>query len=253
MAENIDHTKELEKQHEDPVTILKQKAEELKKNHRFEEAMELMSKVDDFENNRRPENFWNEIGLHLCNMGKYEDALECFDKDLEFNTTSFDAHYAKGVTLYSLARYDEALESFFKAHEINYSNTQSQSTLIENLKEHKKFEDALTQPKVEDRKLKEHRLWYYLAVTLYQLKRYDEALENFDRAAKTMADDASTFYDWAKCELMASDPEKCLELLQRACDLDSSNQRLLQIDPAFDQIRNNERFRILSGNTTNII
>ena len=252
MTKNIDYTKELEKQHEDPTIILRQKAEELKKEHRFEEAMELMNKVADLEHNRRPENFWNETGLHLCNMGKYEDALECFDKDLGFNATSFDTHFAKGVTLYLLARYDESLESFFKAHEINYSNLQSRSTLIENLKEHKKFEDALTQPRLESGKLKEHRLWYYLAITLYQLKQYDEALENFDRAAKTMANDASTFYDWAKCELMASDAEKCLELLQRACDLDSSNQRLLQIDPAFDQIRNNEKFRMLSGNTTNI-
>ena len=83
MSKKVDRTKELEKQHEDLTIILKQKAAELKKNHRFEEAMELMNKVYDLENNRRPENFWNETGIHLCNMGKYEDALECFDKDLQ--------------------------------------------------------------------------------------------------------------------------------------------------------------------------
>lgn len=239
----------MDKQLDDPTKILKQKVQELKKKHRFEEALLLETQIEDFEKNKKHENYWRNVGLRLRHMGKYDEALQCFDKDLEINSINFDTLFERGVLLYDMARYDESLESLFKAYETKYSKTQGKAILIDSLMTHKKFEEVLVQPKVSEHEIKDHYFWYYLAITLYQLKRYDEAIENFNRSALTKADDSITFYDWAKCELMANKPEKCLELLEKSCQLDPTNQRLLRIDAVFAGIRNNERFRILSDNT----
>jgi len=253
LTNRIDSQKGLDEQPTDPTKILKNKVQELKKNRQFEEALLLETVVEDFEKNKKHENYWRDLGLHLRHLGKYEEALECFDKDLEINRINFGTLYEKGVILYEMGRYDESLESLFKAYEIKYSKTHGNSILVDNLKAHKKFEEILVQPNVNEHELKEHYFWYYLAMALYQLKRYDESIENFNRAALIKADDSVTFYDWAKCELMANRPEKCLELLERACRLDPTNRRLLRIDPSLAGIRNSERFRTLCESATTIL
>jgi len=253
LANNDDSANELGKGFEDTVTVLKRKAQELKDHKQFEDALDLMAKIEAFESNTKPENYWTELGLQFYQMGKFEEAIKFFDKDLENNRISFETLYAKGVTLYLLERFEESLESFYKAYEIKFSKIHSQTTLVEGFKTHKKFEEILVQSDAEDSKLKEHNLQYYLGVTLCKLKRYDEAVEKFKNAESTLINDSRTLYDWAKCELMLNHQEKCLELLERACNLDSANKRLLRIDNTFDRIRNNEKFRILCEDTSHIV
>ena len=57
-------------------------------------------------------------GMSFLKDGKYEDALECFEKILATNPNDPDIWNKKGVALRSLGRYDEAIESFNKALEI---------------------------------------------------------------------------------------------------------------------------------------
>jgi len=58
-------------------------------------------------------------GMSFLEDGKYEEALDCFEKILVANPNNPDIWNKKGVSLRSLGRYDEAIESFNKALEIN--------------------------------------------------------------------------------------------------------------------------------------
>lgn len=58
-------------------------------------------------------------GMSFLDDGKYEEALDCFEKILVSNPDNPDIWNKKGVALRSLGRYDEAIESFNKALEIN--------------------------------------------------------------------------------------------------------------------------------------
>jgi tetratricopeptide (TPR) repeat protein len=57
-------------------------------------------------------------GMSFLNDGKYEEALDCFEKILVTNPNNPDIWNKKGVALRSLGRYNEAIESFNKALEI---------------------------------------------------------------------------------------------------------------------------------------
>ena len=57
-------------------------------------------------------------GMGFLEDGRYEEALDCFEKILVSNPNNPDIWNKKGVALRSLGRYDEAIESFNKALEI---------------------------------------------------------------------------------------------------------------------------------------
>jgi tetratricopeptide (TPR) repeat protein len=97
--------------------------------------------------------WWYEAKLRLSE-GKYDDALEAFDKVLEINPKNEDALSWKGLALFSFDRYEDSLDAFDKALEIN--------------------------PKKEIALL-------YKGIALLKLKRYAEAL---DASKNTM--DAAT-------------------------------------------------------------
>jgi len=58
-------------------------------------------------------------GVSYLEDGKYEEALDCFEKILATNLENPDIWNKKGVALRSLGRYDEAIKSFNKALEIS--------------------------------------------------------------------------------------------------------------------------------------
>lgn len=232
-------------EHNDPAKILRLQAEELKKQKKFEEAVFVETTIEEFEKNSGAENYWINSGISLRYMGKYAEALQCFDKELEVHMNNFEPHFEKGVTLFALGKHDDALECFFKAFEIMFSRTYGHSTLMDTLKSHKKLEEVVASSITDEQKMQQYYLYYYLAITLFELQRYDEAITNFPKATKLFSNDFEIFYDWAKCELMLDNVEKCLELLESAQKINSAVTKLLQIDNTFNKIRDNEKFRIL--------
>ena len=57
-------------------------------------------------------------GLALANLGRYDDAIKCCDKAIELKPDFDFAHSSKGLALYKLGRHDEAIKCFDKAIEL---------------------------------------------------------------------------------------------------------------------------------------
>ena len=60
----------------------------------------------------------NNKGLALYNLGKYEQAIECYDKALEVDRNYVLAWYNKGNALGNLGKPEEAIECYDKALQI---------------------------------------------------------------------------------------------------------------------------------------
>ena len=52
-------------------------------------------------------------------MGKYEDAIDCYNKVIEINSKYATAFQNKGISLTKLGRYNEAIECYSRAIELN--------------------------------------------------------------------------------------------------------------------------------------
>ncbi len=65
--------------------------------------------------NRMTAEEWHDKGIALSRLGRYEEALDAYNKALEINPQYAKAWYNKGDALYVLNRYEETLEAYEKA------------------------------------------------------------------------------------------------------------------------------------------
>ena len=55
---------------------------------------------------------WNKRGISLRKEKKYEESLDSFEEALKIDSTYFDALFHKGITLLLLGKYQDALECY---------------------------------------------------------------------------------------------------------------------------------------------
>ena len=61
---------------------------------------------------------WNNRGVALIRLGRFDEALKSYDKAIELQPDHADAWQGRGTTLERLGRLDEALKSYDKAIEL---------------------------------------------------------------------------------------------------------------------------------------
>jgi len=88
-------------------------------------------------------------------MGRYEEAIKCYDKAIQINPDDAGGWYGKGLALKQMGRYDEAVNCYDKAIQIT--------------------------PHIPS------GAWYNRGLALYQLKRYKEAKECFKKSEHPQA------------------------------------------------------------------
>jgi tetratricopeptide (TPR) repeat protein/tRNA A-37 threonylcarbamoyl transferase component Bud32 len=84
---------------------------------RFNEALQCYDKA--LEIDKTLPVLWNNKGLALNHIGKYQDAIPFFEKALKINSEFGFAWNNKGISLEHLGHYDEAICCYDKAIEIN--------------------------------------------------------------------------------------------------------------------------------------
>ena len=84
---------------------------------RYEEAMESYDKVLEISPSY-PQAFFNK-GLILFTLKRNEDAIEMFDKAIEVQKDYADAYVNKGSVLMEMKRYKEAIDALQKSQEIH--------------------------------------------------------------------------------------------------------------------------------------
>ena len=227
-----------------PDEFWKNKAEALKKSGKFEEALKAYDKASKIEDSKEKSDSWYQQACSYSEIGDYEKAMECLENEIKFNQPSFQTLFEKGIILCLSKKYAEAVELFNKAYESTYDEFLESSNQAEKLKEHRKFEKAVL---VSDKAMNVNpipeKFWYYKGVALLGQEKFDESLECFITAEKNGLKDAELFYDMAKCQLMTGKNDEALETLEKACAINSGFRKILSIDPIFEKLKQNQKFR----------
>lgn len=231
----------------DPKEHWAQKADELKKSGKFEEAVEILSKVEEIKKEERDEDFWYKKAIHSCELGEYEQAITELDKELEINR-DYDAFFLKGKILYELKKFEESLECYNKASEERNRQHLRHTQKIEKMKEIQKFEEAVKySDKVYHEKDLDHDYWHHKGMTLFSLKKFNEASSSFKIALETNQHNSKTLYELAKSELHAGNKQNALDILEDVCNMNPDHKQKLRVDNDFTQLVNEKQFRIILG------
>jgi tetratricopeptide (TPR) repeat protein len=99
-------------------------------------------------------------GVALDAQGKYDEALQAFDKAIEINPQLAEAWVAKGVVLMAQGKYDEAIQAYDKAIEIDPQDV---------------------------------NVWNNKGVALNDLGKHNEAIQAYDKAIELDSNDALTW------------------------------------------------------------
>jgi curved DNA-binding protein CbpA len=87
---------------------------------KYDEAIKCYDKAIEID----PDNsvVWNNKGLALSSLGKYDEAIKCYDKVIEIDPNDADAWNNKGLALSSLGNDDEAKKCYARSKELGYDN-----------------------------------------------------------------------------------------------------------------------------------
>ncbi|MGI0003965.1 MAG: tetratricopeptide repeat protein [Candidatus Nitrosotenuis sp.] len=116
------------------------------------------------------------------------------------------------------------------------------------MKNARKYEKALIyEDLVSHEKPLDDTFWRYKGMTLLKLQKYDAANSCFTKALEIKNDDHCVLDDLAKCELLAGNEQKSLDILEKACSLEPDNKEKLRVDDDFSTLSENRQFRTILG------
>jgi len=126
---------------------------------------------------------WGNKGVSFDRLGRYEDAIRCYDKVLELEPRDAKAWNNKGSSLASLGRYDEAIRCCDKALELEPRLAQAWSNKGLSLANLNCYDEAIRCcDKALELDPRYAAAWTNKGGSLAKLGRYAEATRCFDKA-----------------------------------------------------------------------
>ncbi|MBW4525028.1 MAG: tetratricopeptide repeat protein [Phormidium tanganyikae FI6-MK23] len=153
-------------------------------------------------------------GYALYDLGRYEEAITSYDRALELQPDTYEAHYNRGNALSIIGRYEEAIISYDRAL---------------------KFKPAI------------HAAWSNRGFALMKVGQFEAAYESYDRAILLKSNDAGVHYNRACCYGLQNQVDLAITTLQQAITLDSECREWAKTDSDFDPIQQDDRFQALIG------
>ena len=148
---------------------------------KYEEAIQAYDKA--IEIDPRYADAWNNKGAVLENMGKYDEAIQACDKAIEINPQFADAWNNKGFALENMGRYDEAMQAYDKVIEIDPQFAyawNNKGTVFYNFGKYDEAVQAYNKA-IEINPLSADA-WNGKGSVLYELAKYGEAIQYYDKA-----------------------------------------------------------------------
>ncbi|NLA38882.1 MAG: tetratricopeptide repeat protein, partial [Methanomicrobiales archaeon] len=173
---------------------------------------------------------WNNKGLALRKLGRYDEAIQCYDRALEIDPKNAKAWSSKSYALWNLGRNAEAIQCSDRALEIDPKNVDAWNdkgialiNLDRNAEAIQCYDRALEiDPEYT-------HAWNNKGLALRNLGRYDEAIRCYDRALEI---DPGYTNAWNNKGLALGNLDRYTEAIQ-------CYDRVLEIDPENTFAKNN--------------
>jgi serine/threonine protein kinase len=165
-------------------------------------------------------------GVSLSNLGKYQEAIACYDKAIEINPGFADAWHNKTNSLEKLGKDQEVIACYDKALEINPGFVEAWVNKGFFLSKLGKYQEAIA---CYDRALelnpKDTKAWLSKGVSLLALSKYQEAIACFDKALEINPGDADAWLFKGDSLENFGKYQEAIACFGKALEIDSRNAR----------------------------
>ncbi|HEU4824266.1 MAG TPA: tetratricopeptide repeat protein [Nitrososphaeraceae archaeon] len=167
---------------------------------------------------------WNGKGLALDVLARYEEAIQCYEKALEIDPNYAPAWNNKGLTFEHLGRYEESIKYFDKALKIDPNNATAWNNKGYALDSLRKEEKAI---KYFDKALEidpNHApAWNNKGYALLKLSRYEEAIQCHDKALEIDPNYAYAWKNKGNSLYLLGKYEEAIKYFDKALEIDPNN------------------------------
>ena len=190
---------------------------------KFEDAIQNYDKAIELDSNVNSACYYNR-GTAYFSLGKFEDAIQDYNKAIDLNPNDDLSYNNKGNAYFSLGKFEDAIQDYNKAIDLNPNNASyyyNRGTTFANLE---KFEDAIQDyNKAIDLNPNDESVYYNRGVAFIYLNEYEKAIENLSKAIDLNPNKDSTYYNRGIAFTNLSDSEKAIKDFNKAIDLNSNN------------------------------
>ena len=139
---------------------------------------------------------WYKKGLTFNESGRYEDAINAFDKAIRLKPDDAETWNDKGIALAKLKRYKEALYAFDEAIQLGHNYGKGWHNKGLTLCELKRYKEALYAfDKAIQLNPNDAVYWYGKGWVLDESKEYEEAIKSYDEALRLKPNYADAWYN----------------------------------------------------------
>jgi tetratricopeptide (TPR) repeat protein len=186
---------------------------------RYDEAIRCYEKA--LEIDPRETAAWNNKGISLDALGQYDEALRCCEKALEIDPPYAAAWINKGNSLRNLGRYVEAIRCCEKALEINPLNAAAWNNKGNSLDSLGRYNEAIRcYEKALEIDPRFAKAWYNKGTSLRSLGRYEDAIRCLDKALEIDPRYAAAWNNKGLSLLSLVRTEEAICCLDKALEID---------------------------------
>ncbi|MGI0495347.1 toll/interleukin-1 receptor domain-containing protein [Alkalinema pantanalense CENA528] len=167
---------------------------------------------------------FSQIGELLISTQSYEDALDCYQKTLNFSQEDFSTLLGYSQVLINFERYEEALQSVERAIGIKPNFFKAWGLKAACLCGIERYEEALQSvEKAIEIEPKSAETWKIHGLTLVKLERYEEALKSVEKTIEIEPKSAETWKIHGFVLMQLERYEEALKSIEKAIRIEPSS------------------------------
>ncbi|WP_348248191.1 tetratricopeptide repeat protein [Leptolyngbya sp. GB1-A1] len=184
---------------------------------RYEEAIDCYEKAIEYKPDKHAA--WNNRGIALANLERYEEAIVSWNKALEHKPDAHQAWNNRGIALANLGQYKEAIVSWDKAIEYKpdkHAAWNNRGFALANLGQYK--EAIGSWDKALELKPDDDAAWNNRGLALVNLGHYEEAIGSYEKALEYKPDDYAAWYNKGNALFNLERYEEAIDSYEKALE-----------------------------------
>ena len=187
---------------------------------KFEDAIQNYDKAIELDSNVNSACYYNR-GTAYFSLGKFEDAIQDYNKAIDLNPNDDLSYSNRGNAYFSLGKFEDAIQDYNKAIDLNPNDDLSYNNKGNAYFSLGKFEDAIQDyNKAIDLNPNNASYYYNRGTTFANLEKFEDAIQDYNKAIDLNPNDESVYYNRGVAFIYLNEYEKAIENLSKAIDLD---------------------------------